>query len=96
MGIFFKLSNTVAGALKNCLNPLTGVEQELASRHCVHRSLLLLLAIDNCGNGDAEEPHRRTKKRRMSRAERVATESALAVGHFIFIMVLCCFVRRAS
>jgi hypothetical protein len=43
LGIFFKLSNTVAGALKNRLNPLTGVEQELVPRHCVDRSLLLLI-----------------------------------------------------
>ena len=66
----------------------------MASRHCVDRSLLLL-TIDgcdrNCGDdGDGEEePQSRTKKRRISRAERVATASALAVGGD-FIMVLLC------
>ena len=46
---------------------------------------------DVCGDdGDGEEePQSRTKKRRISRAERVATASALAVGGD-FIMVLLC------
>jgi hypothetical protein len=66
----------------------------LASRHCVDRSLLLL-TIDgcecNCGDdGDEEEePQSRTKKRRISRAERVATASSLAVGgDFIMVFAL--------
>lgn len=92
MGVVFKLSNnTVAGALKAWLNPPTGVEQE--SRHCVDRSLLLLtLTTDGCscngwGDGDEEEeeegPQSRTKKRRISRAERAAASACLAVGDFI-------------
>ena len=65
----------------------------MASRHCVDRSLLLL-TIDgrecNCGDGDdEEEPQSSTKKRRSSRAERVATASALAVGgNFIMVFGL--------
>jgi hypothetical protein len=71
----------------------------LASRHCVDRSLLLL-TIDGCdcdrGNGDdEEEPQSRTKKRRISRAERVATASALAVGgDFIMMFALCLKLKR--
>jgi hypothetical protein len=51
LGIFFKLSDTVAGALKNPrLSPLRGVEQDLASRHFVvaDRSLLLLVITECC------------------------------------------------
>lgn len=85
LGIFFKLSNTVAGALKNRLSPLRGVEQELALWHCVDRSLLLLITTEDCicGDGDNDEEEAqmtKTKKRRISRAERVVATSALAVG----------------
>lgn len=96
MGVVFKLSNnTVAGALKAWLNPPTGVEQE--SRHCVDRSLLLLtLTTDGCScngwdDGDEEEeegPQSRTKKRRISRAERAAASACLAVGDFITPLLL--------
>lgn len=63
----------------------------MASRHCVDRSLLLL-TIDgcNCNSGDGDEeddPQSKTKKRRISRAERVATASALAVGDFIMVLL---------